>query len=76
VRSFPWISGSHSAIVGLPLAETADAAFDGWLADLGRAHERSRMKGRVVILDEVQGRKAAALIVDGRLEDILIDAGR
>jgi ribonuclease G len=33
------------------------------------------MKGRVVILDEVQGRKAAALMVDGRLEDILIDAG-
>jgi ribonuclease G len=32
------------------------------------------MKGRIVLLDEVQGRKAAALIVDGRLEDILIDA--
>jgi ribonuclease G len=32
------------------------------------------MKGRIVLLDEVQGRKAAALMVDGRLEDILIDA--
>lgn len=32
------------------------------------------MKGRVVILDELQGRKAAALMVDGRLGDILIDA--
>jgi Ribonuclease G/E len=31
------------------------------------------MKGRVVILDAVAGRKAAALMVDGRLEDILID---
>ncbi len=33
------------------------------------------MKGRVVALDEVNGRMAAALIVDGRLEDFLIDAG-
>jgi ribonuclease G len=33
------------------------------------------MKGRIVLLDEVEGRKAAALMVDGRLEDILIDAG-
>jgi ribonuclease G len=33
------------------------------------------MKGRIVLLDEVAGRKAAALMVDGRLEDILIDAG-
>jgi ribonuclease G len=32
------------------------------------------VKGRIVILDEVAGRKAAALMVDGRLEDILIDA--
>lgn len=32
------------------------------------------MKGTVVALDEVNGRKAAALIVDGRLEDFLIDA--
>lgn len=31
------------------------------------------MKGRVVILDEVQGRAAAALMVDGRLSDLLID---
>jgi septum formation protein len=67
----PWISGSHSAIVGLPLAETANlltaAGFPVW---------RARMKGRIVLLDEVQGRKAAALMVDGRLEDILIDAER
>lgn len=31
------------------------------------------MKGRIVILDEVQGRPAAALLVDGQLEDLLID---
>lgn len=31
------------------------------------------MKGRVVCLDHVDGREAAALIVDGRLEDLLID---
>jgi ribonuclease G len=31
------------------------------------------MKGRVVCLDQINGREAAALIVDGRLEDLLID---
>ncbi|TCO69437.1 ribonuclease E/G [Rhodovulum euryhalinum] len=31
------------------------------------------MKGRSVILDEVAGRKAAALMVDGQLDDLLID---
>ncbi len=31
------------------------------------------MKGRVVLLDEIDSRRAAALMVDGRLEDILID---
>lgn len=31
------------------------------------------MKGRVVVLDRWQGREAAALVVDGRLEDLLID---
>jgi Ribonuclease G/E len=31
------------------------------------------MKGRVVVLDTLRGRPAAALIVDGRLEDFLID---
>lgn len=31
------------------------------------------MKGRIVALDELAGRAAAALIVDGRLEDFLID---
>lgn len=31
------------------------------------------MKGRVVCLDHVDGREAAALVVDGRLEDLLID---
>lgn len=31
------------------------------------------MKGRVVVLDEIRGRPAAALIVDGRLEDLLVD---
>lgn len=33
------------------------------------------MKGRIVILGELQGREAAALLVDGQLEDLLIDAG-
>ncbi|SIS85729.1 ribonuclease E/G [Phaeovulum vinaykumarii] len=31
------------------------------------------MKGRVVVLGELHGREAAALLVDGRLEDLLID---
>lgn len=31
------------------------------------------MIGRVVLLDEINGRKAAALLVDGRLEDLAID---
>ena len=31
------------------------------------------MKGRVVVLGEVGGRGAAALMVDGRLEDLLLD---
>ena len=31
------------------------------------------MKGRVVVLDHVGDRAAAALVVDGRLEDLLID---
>ena len=33
------------------------------------------MKGRVLILDELDGRQAAALMVDGRLEDLAIDPG-
>ncbi|WP_323786082.1 ribonuclease E/G [Thalassovita sp.] len=32
------------------------------------------MKGRQIILDHINGREAAALIVDGKLDDILIDA--
>ena len=31
------------------------------------------MIGRIVVLDEIAGRPAAALVVDGRLEDFLID---
>lgn len=31
------------------------------------------MKGRIVVLDELAGRAAAALVVDGRLEDLAID---
>ncbi|MEL6952437.1 MAG: ribonuclease E/G [Pseudomonadota bacterium] len=32
------------------------------------------MKGRVIVLDRIKGREAAALVVDGQLVDILIDA--
>lgn len=32
------------------------------------------MKGRSIVLDRINGREAAALIIDGRLEDILIAA--
>ncbi|MCU0910955.1 MAG: ribonuclease E/G [Rhodobacteraceae bacterium] len=32
------------------------------------------MKGRVVVLSQVQGREAAALMVDGQLEDLLVAA--
>ncbi|MFT4715371.1 MAG: ribonuclease G [Paracoccaceae bacterium] len=31
------------------------------------------MKGRIAVLDRINGREAAALIVNGRLEDLLID---
>jgi len=31
------------------------------------------MKGRTIVLDQIQGREAAALLVDGRLDDLLID---
>ena len=31
------------------------------------------MKGRVLVLDELSGRQAAALLVDGRLEELAID---
>jgi len=31
------------------------------------------MKGRIVVLDQINGRSAAALMVDGRLVDLLID---
>jgi len=31
------------------------------------------MKGRVVLLDQIGGRPAAALIVDGQIEDLLVD---
>ncbi len=33
------------------------------------------MRGRVVVLSQVAGREAAALLVDGRLEDLLIEGG-
>jgi ribonuclease G len=32
------------------------------------------MKGRTIVLDHIDGREAAALIVDGRLDDFLIDS--
>ncbi len=31
------------------------------------------MKGRVILLDQIEGRNAAALMVDGRLEDLIVD---
>lgn len=31
------------------------------------------MLGRIIVLDEIKGRKAAALVVDGALQDLLID---
>ncbi|MCX7645524.1 MAG: ribonuclease E/G [Rhodobacteraceae bacterium] len=33
------------------------------------------MRGRVVILSRIAGREAAALLVDGRLEDLLVEGG-
>ncbi|MDA7963153.1 MAG: ribonuclease G, partial [Ruegeria sp.] len=30
------------------------------------------MKGRTIVLDHIQGREAAALMVDGKLDDFLI----
>lgn len=31
------------------------------------------MKGRIVLIDEIAGRPAAALVVDGQIEDLLVD---
>ncbi len=33
------------------------------------------MKGRQIVLDHLDGREAAALMVDGRLQDLLVDGG-
>lgn len=33
------------------------------------------MKGRLLVLDEIAGRQAAALMVDGRLEELAVDPG-
>lgn len=33
------------------------------------------MKGRMIVLDHLEGREAAALMVDGSLEDLLVDDG-
>ncbi len=33
------------------------------------------MKGRRIVLDHIEGREAAALMVDGQLDDLLIDEG-
>ena len=33
------------------------------------------MKGRTIVLDHIQGREAAALMVDGKLDDFLIATG-
>lgn len=33
------------------------------------------MKGRIIVLGNYRGREAAALVVDGRLDDLLIDPG-
>jgi len=32
-------------------------------------------KGRIVVIDEVNGKPAAALLVNGQLTDLLIEAG-
>ena len=62
----PWIGGSYSNVVGLPLTETL-----GLLAAAGR---RPGMKGRQILIEPLPaGGHAAALMVDGRLEDLLVD---
>src|SRR6056297_3977561 len=33
-----------------------------------------RMKGRLIVLDDLNGHEAAALMVDGRLEDLFLDS--
>ena len=67
----PWISGSFTGIVGLPLAETAGllqaAGYPVW--------DGAPMTDTVTIaLDHLQGREAAALMRGGRLDDLLIDS--
>ena len=56
----PWISGSYSNVVGLPLTQTAGLLSAAGLSDELRT-ERVMKKGRIVAIDEIDGRKAAAL---------------
>ena len=60
----PWIGGSYSNVVGLPLTETL-----GLLAAAGVV---AAVKGRQILIEPLPaGGHAAALMVDGRLEDLL-----
>ena len=57
----PWIGGSYSNVVGLPLAETLGAARR-------RRASRAGVKGRQILIEPLPaGGHAAALMVDGRL---------
>ena len=67
----PWIGGSYSNVVGLPLTETVNL-----LGRRGLSRRRPGMKGRRILIEPLSaGGHAAALQVDGRLEDLLVDPG-
>ena len=68
-RLIPWIQGSFTAVVGLPLAETAGLLQAAGYPVYGGAHEGADDRS-----GSLRGGEAAALMVDGRLEDLLIDS--
>jgi ribonuclease G len=65
----PWIGGSYSNVVGLPLTETL-----ALLRGAGFRRDGARVKGPLVVLARLpHGGTAAARLVDGRLDDLLLD---
>ena len=65
-------SGSFTGIVGPAFGrDRHDAACSRCTNSTAGGR---RMKGRTIILDHIKGREAAALIVDGKLDDFLIES--
>ena len=62
----PWISGSYTGIVGLPLTETMSL-----LGSLNTQSSVAKMVKRSIVLDHFKNLEASALVVDGVLQDFL-----